>query len=789
MKKITTTLFFLLLILQYSSAQNQPLKSFTLSSVRLLESPFYQAQQTDMKYLLELNADRLLAPFLMDAGIPVRAERYGNWENTGLDGHIGGHYLSALSFMYASTGNKEILERLNYMINWLDTCQKKNGNGYVGGVPQGKELWSDIAAGRIDAGTFSLANRWVPLYNLHKLFAGLRDAYLVVGDKKALNILIKLTDWFLNTFKNLTDEQVQKVLQTEHGGINEVFADVSAITGDNKYLELAQRFSHRVILDPLIKGENKLTGLHANTQIPKVVGFKRISDLNGNKDWASASEFFWKTVTGKWTVSIGGNSVREHFHPADNYSSMIESNQGPETCNTYNMLRLTKLLYLSNPEGKYMDYYERSLYNHILSSEHPTKGGFVYFTPMRPRHYRVYSSTQLDFWCCVGSGLENHGKYGEIIYSHNEKDLFVNLFIPSVLGWKERGITLTQQNKFPLEEGTNLTLKLNKSQEFALQIRYPGWVKAGSLKILVNGKEIPVSNTPGSYVAINRKWKNGDAVSVFLPMHAKVEYLPDNSPWASIIYGPLVLAAATDTTDLKGLWADGTRMGHVASGPLYPVEKAPILVTSDKDFASSIEPVKGKPLTFKYNGTMEPESFKGLELVPFYTVHEARYMIYWPVATPQELEKKKQALAEKEREMLALEARTVDQVAPGEQQPESDHNFKGERTETGIHLGRRWRHAQGWFSYDLKNKNSDGKILRITYIGADKGRTFDIKINETLLVTVTNDGSKGNNFFDADYTIPSSILDQIKDGVMTVKFEAHENSMAGGVYYVRLLKE
>jgi DUF1680 family protein len=788
MKKNFLIMPGLFLILINCFSQTGPLKTFPLSSVRLLESPFLQAQQVDMKYILALDPDRLLAPFLIDAGFESKSERYGNWENSGLDGHIGGHYLSALSFMYAANGNEELSKRLDYMIDWLARCQEKNGNGYVGGIPGGKIMFEEIADGKIDAGSFTLKNRWVPLYNIHKLYAGLRDAYLVAGKDKAREILVKLTDWCVDLSKNLTDEQIQMILRTEHGGINEVFADVYAITGDKKYLILAERFSHKLILDPLIAKKNELTGLHANTQIPKVIGYKRISELSGNKDWAAAAEFFWDTVTEKWTVSIGGNSVREHFHPANDYSSMVESNQGPETCNTYNMLRLTKLLFLSDPDGKYMDYYERALYNHILSSEHPEKGGFVYFTPMRPRHYRVYSQPQECFWCCVGTGMENHGKYGEMIYTHNDRDIFVNLFIPSSLEWKEKGISLVQYTEFPYKEITAIKLKLEKSQKFSLNIRYPGWIKEGEMKIQINGKEVQLNNSQDSYVTLEHKWKTGDVVTVSLPMHTKLEYLPDGSSWASVVYGPIVLAAATDTTDLNGLWADGSRMGHVANGPLYPIDEAPVIVSENRDFASEIKRESGKSLSFTISNLIYPKKYSELELIPFYKIHSARYMIYWPVITPDSLENRTKAIREKENELQALEALTVDQVATGEQQPETGHNFKGERTESGNHEGRYWRHARGWFSYDLNNINNEGRILRVTYYGMDAGREFDIVVNGLLLVVVKNDGSAGKKFFEVDYPVPQAILDSIKNNVMNVKFVAHEGSIAGGIYFVRLLK-
>ncbi|MCJ8164320.1 glycoside hydrolase family 127 protein [Pontibacter sp. E15-1] len=771
----------------FGLAQNHTLESFPLSSVQLLESPFRQAQQTDMKYILALDPDRLLAPYLQEAGLQPNAKNYGNWENTGLDGHIGGHYLTALSLMYAATGNTELQQRLTYMVDQLERCQQKNGNGYIGGVPGGEAMWQEIANGNVQAESFSLNGKWVPWYNIHKLYAGLRDAYLIAGNEKAKDMLVKLSDWSIRLTHNLTDAQMQDMLRSEHGGMNEVFADVAAITGDQKYLELARRFSHRSVLDPLLAEKDVLNGMHANTQIPKVIGYKRVAEVAGDPAWAAAADFFWGTVVNNRTVSIGGNSVREHFHPADNFSSMVESKEGPETCNTYNMLKLSKQLYLSSASTDYLDYYERGLYNHILSSQHPTRGGFVYFTPMRPRHYRVYSQPEEGFWCCVGSGLENHGKYGELIYAHQDQNLFVNLFIPSTLNWEAQGLEVTQQTRFPFEEATKLLLKLKKPQKFALSIRRPAWVKPGGMAVRVNNKEVKAQDNAAAYVTVERKWRSGDVVTVSLPMETKAEYLPDNSRWVSFVHGPIVLAAVTDTTDLQGLVADGSRMGHIANGPLYPVEEAPVLVTDKQDLAAGIKPVAGKPLTFTASSLIASDRYKNVELVPFFQVHDARYMLYWPVASPEEMEARKAALHEREAARMALESMTVDQVAPGEQQPESDHNYKGDKTESGVYRDRHWRHASGWFSYDLRDASQEARKLRVTYFGLDKDRTFDILVNGTLLKTVTLDGSHGDQFFEEDYTLPESLLAK-KSKMLQVKFVAHKGSVAGGIYEVRLMK-
>lgn len=733
--------------------------------------------------MLQLDPDRLLAPFLKEAGIQPKKENYGNWESSGLDGHIGGYYLSALSNMYAATGNRETLRRLNYMIGWLDSCQQKSGDGYVGGVPGGKAMWQEISEGKIIGGIYS--RKWVPLYNIHKLFAGLRDAYLIAGNQKAKEILVRLSDWFVNLTRDLSNDQIQQMLGSEPGGINEVFADVSVITGERKYLIMARRLSHKAILSPLLEGKDSLNGLHANTQIPKVTGFKRISELDGDTSWANAAEVFWNTVVQHRTVSIGGNSVREHFNPSTDFSSMIDDVQGPETCNTYNMLRLTEELFLSDPKSSYIDYYERAVYNHILSSGNPD-GGFVYFTPMRPQHYRVYSQPQECFWCCVGTGMENHGKYGAMIYAHDTDDLFVNLFIASKLDWKEKGVSLVQQTNFPYQQTSVLTFTVNQPRSFGVHLRYPSWVNEGEMQVMVNGRKIKAAKDKNGFVIINRTWRTGDVVAIDLPMHAKMEYLPDGSPWASFVYGPIVLAAKTGTSDLSGLQADGSRMGHVASGPLYPIDRSPMIVSSEGNPALQLRPVKDEPLHFTAAGLIYPSSFGNLTLQPFFTIHNARYMIYWRVTDKNGWKQIREKLEQAEKQKLELENSTVDQVAPGEQQSEVDHQFKGDKTETGIFKDRHWRNASGWFSYQLKNNHNEGKKLRVTYYGADKG-SVHIFINGALLGAVSLDGTKGNAFFDADYSIPDS-FPASSTGFVEVKFSFSGNSRAPRVFYLRLMK-
>jgi DUF1680 family protein len=766
-----------------------PLQEFPLSAVKLLDSPFLAAQQTDKAYIMALDPDRLLAPFLIDAGLPTKAKRYPNWEDTGLDGHVGGHYLSALALMYAATGDAQVQQRLTYMVEQLARCQRQNGNGYVGGIPGGREMWAQLKAGTVQAGGFELGKKWVPLYNLHKTYAGLRDAYVYAGNAQARQVLIGLTDWMVDLSSGLTDAQIQQMLRSEHGGLTEVFADVAQLTHDPRYLKLAQRFSQRTTLDPLLAGKDVLTGQHANTQIPKVIGFKRIAEVGGDTSWARAATFFWQTVVHNRTVSIGGNSVSEHFNPVNNFKPMLESREGPETCNTYNMLKLSKQLYLSSGATSYLDYYERATYNHILSSQHPgPEGGFVYFTPIRPQHYRVYSSPQESFWCCVGSGLENHGKYGELVYAHRgANDLLVNLFVPSRLTWPEAGVSAEQTTRLPYEEQSTLRLTLKKPRQLALRVRRPAWVRPTEFKLLLNGQPVPADTTAqAGYATISRKWRTGDVLTVALPQHTQVEYLPDHSPWVSFVRGPVVLAARTDTTGLTGLRADASRMGHVAHGPLMPIENTPVLVASSAaELVAGLQPVPGRPLTFSVASLAEAGQSSQTELVPFYQVHDARYTLYWPVATAAELAARKETLRREDAIRRALAARTVDQVSPGEQQPESDHAYEGEQSNAGTFRERHWRDAAHWFSYRLQNPKREAKTLRLTYFGGDKNRYFTILVNGKPLTEVKLDGDRGQDFFEADYELPEAAR---KATNLTVKFAAAAGSTAGGIYDVRLLK-
>lgn len=764
-------------------------QAFPLDRVRLLDGPFLDAQATDLHYLMALDPDRLLAPFRREAGLPQPLPPYGNWESSGLDGHMGGHYLSALALMWASTGDPAVKERLDHVVAELARCQAAIGSGYLGGIPEGGKAWAEIAAGQLKVDSFSVNGRWVPWYNLHKLFAGLRDAWVHAGNAQARDMLVRLADWALRLTTPLSDAQMQDMLRAEHGGMAEVLADVSQITGDLRYLALARRFTHQALLQPLAAGEDRLTGLHANTQIPKVIGFARIAQITGEDDGRRAAEFFWRTVVNQRSVAIGGNSVKEHFHPADDFRPMLNEVEGPETCNSYNMLKLTALLAQAQPgQSRYADYYERTLYNHILASQHPGEGGFVYFTPMRPQHYRVYSQVDDGMWCCVGSGLESHARHGEFIYTHDGDTLHVNLFIASTLDWREQGVRITQRTRFPDEARTQLTV--DGAGTFALRLRYPGWVAPGALTVKLNGQRLPVRAAPGSEVELRRTWRAGDRVEVALPMRTTLEPLPGLKQHVAVLHGPIVLAAKTpqpgETLSFK---ADASRMGHIAHGAVCPQEAAPMFVSDRADFIRRLKPVPGQPLTFTAPGLIQGRADADrLQLIPFFRLHDARYMVYWARSTPAEYRAVRQQLASAEAERLALDAVTVDQVAPGEQQPETDHAFQGEGVETGLAPAGRWRHARGWFAYTLNDPRGEGRVLRLTFASGDAGRRFDLVVNGERIAQVTlerPDGAAAT--YTRDFAVPAGLA-HAEGGRLTVKFIAQPGSIAGGLYGLRLLK-
>lgn len=766
---------------------NLPAQLYPVSAVRLLPGPFADAVRANREYVLAHDADKLLAPFRREAGLTPKKDSYGNWENIGLDGHTAGHYLSALSSLIATgqdTADGELKRRLEYMVSELAECQVAAKDGYVGGVPGSKALWAEIAAGKVEV----INRKWVPWYNIHKTYAGLRDAYLLTGNQQAKTVLVGMTDWAANLASKLSDDQLQRMLAQEHGGINESFADVYAITGDKKYLALAQRFNHLALLRPLKERQDRLTGLHANTQIPKVIGFSRIAQLQGSAEDENASRFFWDTVTKTRSVAFGGNSVSEHFNDPKDFSGLVQHREGPETCNSYNMLRLTEGLFAGEPDAKYVEFYERTLFNHILGSINVQKPGYVYFTPLRPGHYRTYSQPGEGFWCCVGTGMENPGRYGQFVYAKSNDGIYVNLFLASELTDAERGLKLRQETTFPDESKTRLRLSLKEAQSFTLHLRHPNWVAAGKFEVKVNGKKVAVSSAPASYAAITRKWEDGDQIEIGLPMQTTAERLPDNSDWVSILHGPIVLAAKTSSADQVGLFAGPGRGDHIAQGPLVPMDSLPSLLSTPETLPKQVVPdPSAGPLHFKLVAPLSSPELKEIKLMPFFRLQESRYQLIWDLTTKEKLAARRAEQAALERARIERDRATIDRVAVGEQQPEVDHEMTGEGLETGFHNGRRWRHGTV-IQFTLNLRGTTTADLEVTYSGDDANRTFDILVNDQLLTTQTLRGEKRGDFIDVKYALTPEMLTKAKDGKLIVRFVG-KNSLAGGLYDLRLLRK
>ncbi len=743
-------------------------RTFDLQNVRLLDSPFKRAMQLDSEYLLRLEPDRLLSWFRKEAGLNPKGEVYGGWEAQGIAGHSLGHYLSACAMMFASTGDARFRERVNYIVKELATCQEANGNGYVAAIPNGKKIFQEVAAGDIRSKGFDLNGGWVPWYTLHKLFAGLLDAHHYCANEQALSVAIKLADWADSTTAKLTEEQFQRMLACEHGGMNEALAELYARTGNEKYLRLSRRFHHKAVLDPLTRQEDRLAGLHANTQIPKLIGLARRYELTGDVSDKTAAEFFWDRVVHHHSYVIGGNSLNEGFGPPDKLNERVGTNTC-ETCNTYNLLKLTEHLFTWNPQAEYADYYERALYNHILASQNPENGMMCYYMPLKSGARKTYSTPHDSFWCCVGTGMENHAKYGEGIYFHNDNALWVNLFISSELRWPEKKITLTQQTSYPEADTVNLILKPAKPTKLSLRLRYPSWAING-FDVLVNGQKQAINAQPGSFVELNRTWKTGDKVQVRMPFSLRLEAMPDNPNRVAVLYGPLVLAGELGPDDDPG-----------AKWSIY----TPVLITDNKPVSEWLKPINGQYSTFHMAGVGKP---RDVRLYPYYRMHNHRYAVYWDMFSAQQwLTREAEYKAEVARER-ELDAITVDVLQPGEMRPERDHNMQGERTTVGEHEGRKWRHASnGWFSFDLKVLPDKPLALVSTYWGGETGsRTFDVLLDGVQFATQSLQRDKPGSFFDVSYPIPEE-LTRGKQKV-TVRFQARPDNTAGGLYGLRVIQ-
>lgn len=734
-------------------------QAFPLEQVRLLDGPFKHAMELDQHYILELDVDRLLHNFRVNAGLPSHAEPLGGWEapDCELRGHFVGHYMSACALMYASTGDKRFKDKGDAVVAGLVECQAKLGSGYLSAYP---ESFID----RVE----KPSRVWAPYYTLHKIFAGLEDMYVYCGNQQALDAAKKFGDWAVARNGKLSDEQMQAMLNTEHGGMNETLANLYALTGDEKYLKLSLRFNHHRVLDPAEQQQDKLTGLHANTQIPKFIGNARQYELTGEPPLKTAALFFWNTVVKERSYVIGGHSNGEMFSAKEHLSEALGPNT-TETCNTYNVLKLTRHLFCWEPRAEYADYYERALYNHILASQNAEDGMMCYYVPLRSGSRRNYNGVNDSFWCCTGTGVENHAKYGDSIYFHDAENLYLNLFIASELNWSEKGLKLRQETKYPDEGSTRLTFTCQKPVRLTVQIRHPFWAK--EFDVLLNGKKVEVPAEAGSFAAIKRQWQNGDTVEVRMPFTLRTEAFADNGNRFAILNGPLVLCADVD-----------------ARKPF------PVVMAESPTLLASLKPVSGRPNTF----SGAPDTFmipgdeqnRGVTLFPFYKATHDRYETYWDRFTPAEWKDKEDEYKRELARRRELEARTVDVVNAGEEQDERDHHFQGERTDTREFNDRTFRYAEtnGWFAWEMKVLPDIPQELSVAFGGGGRGgAALDVFVDDLKVATEHPSGGGGRpGASTKSYPLsPEALKGKQK---VTIKFQAPPEMRGASVFNVRILK-
>jgi len=742
--------------------------AFNLNEVKLLDGPFRKAMQLDSAYVISLKPDRLLHRFHKNAGLPVKDSVYGGWESEGLSGHTLGHYLSAASMLYVSTGNPQFKKNVDYVVDELERCQQARKTGYIGAIPKEDSIFGKVAKGEIRTSGFDLNGGWSPWYTVHKVMSGLVDAYLYTGNKKALAIVTGMANWTYNTVNHLSDSLRLKMLNCEYGGMNDVLANIYAITGNKKWLDLSYKFYDEFVMGKLAQRIDPMPGKHSNTNVPKAIGSANQYELTGNERDKTIASFFWETMVHNHSYVIGGNSNYEYCGQAGKLNDRLSDNTC-ETCNTYNMLKLTRHLFAWEPNSSLMDFYERALYNHILASQNPETGMMCYFVPLRMGTKKEFSSQTHTFTCCVGSGIENHSKYGEQIYSHDkDKVIYVNLFIPSVLSWKEQGIILRQETNFPQSNATAFVYEGSKTKKIPLAIRQPKWA-TGKMQVFINGKEDDIeSPNIGGYYFFNETMKRGDKIEIRFPMAVYSEAMPDNPDRIAFLYGPIVLAG---------------QLGKEMPDPVYGT---PVLLTDNRNLSDFIKPVSDHPLEFEMKGVGKPFDAK---LIPFYQTYDQYYSVYWDYFTNAGWAARQKEYEDEKKRQKEIEEKTIDYFRIGEMQPERDHSLKAsERSYTSDALGVWGREARAgnYFSFEMKVDNSFKNNLLLKYIGDDKDRKFDILIDGTRISTEEWKGGTTGKFYEKEYAIPQELINN--KSKITVRVEANYGKTAGRVFGVRIIK-
>jgi DUF1680 family protein len=740
-----------------------------LSAVRLTDGPLKHAQDLDAAWLLRLEPARMLAPFRRHAGLLPGAEGYPGWDGPGrnLTGHVLGHYLSAVSLMWAATGDARFKERADTIVRGLEVVQDRNGDGYLGALDGGREAFAAVARGDIRSSSFDLDGLWSPWYTLHKTFAGLRDAWRYTGNRTALDLEVRFASWAEGILSGLSDAQVQAMLNTEFGGMNEVLAQLYEDTGDRRWLDLSYRFEHRAVLDPLKRHQDRLAGLHGNTQVPKLLGSAVRYSLTGDPGDILAAAFFWDEVVQHHSYATGGHGKSEYFGEPDRLSDRVDG-QTAETCNVYNMLKLTRRLFALRPDPHYVEFHERALFNHILASMDPGDGRMCYMVPVGRGVQHDYQDMSSSFTCCVGTGMESHALHGDGLYSESKDRLWVNLYVPSTAEWETEGVHLAVDTDFPEGESASLRLGMPSPRAFTLALRRPRWTGVG-FAVRVNGEAIPSPPPPESYVELTRTWKAGDVAEVSLPRALHLEPVPDNPRRAAILWGPLVLAGDLGPEDVFPAWRPGA---------------VPALVAAERPVAEWLKPIPGRPGAFRTDGVGREHD---VDLVPFYRLHRRTYAIYWDLFTPGEWTLAAAEIEGERERRRRLDEAAVAIIQPGDEELEPAFALRGEETWADRARGRPCRRGKKWFSYEVPVDSTRPVALVITYYQDEwRRRTFDILVDGRKVGEEEIDRGGIPRFFDVEYPVPEALVGGRK--TVTVRFEATGGNEIAGVYGIRMIR-
>jgi DUF1680 family protein len=779
--------------------------------VRVLGGPLRHAQDLTAKYLLELEPDRMLAYYRVRAGLPRKAEPYDGWDGGGrnLTGHIAGHYLSAVSLMYLATGDARYKQRADYVVRELKAVQDKHGDGYLSALEGGREAFAALSKGDIRSAAFDLNGLWSPWYTLHKTFAGLRDAYRHTGNHTALGVETKFASWAERVLAPLDDTQIAKMLNTEHGGMNEVLADLHVDTGDRRWLDLSYRFEHHELTDALKRHQDNLNGKHGNCQIPKLIGSAARYAYVGDAGDLLAASFFWDRVTQHHSYATGGHGLAEYFGPPDVLGARVDG-RACESCNTYNMLKLTRRLFSFRPDAFYADFQERAIFNHALASIDAESGRTSYMVPVGRGVQQEYQDMLRSFTCCVGTGMENHGLYGDGLYYESADRLWVNLFVPSTARFTLGNVHLAMNTTFPEGDSATVRLTLPAPKAFTLAIRRPSWA-GDDFGIRVNGAPIdqpriaalragpaggrdvqidrPVIQ-PSTYVELHRTWRSGDTVEIAFRKQLRLEPTPDDKSVTAIMWGPLALAGDHGPrVDGRGRTADGA-----ATVP-PPPPPVPVLVAAGRPLSEWVVPAESREGDFHTAAIArvpgEPGNPTEVRLTPFYRTHGRRYSIYFDVITQAELEARDARVAAERERARRLEAATLGLVQPGNADQEREHNYRSDPADRPVQraAGRSSRAGGGWFSFELPVDGSGEIAVVVTYLN-DLGLppatgNFDVLVDGTSIARFEPNASAAG-FYDARYPVPPDLV-RGKSKV-TISFQASPNGRIAPIFGVRTIR-